>query len=445
MFLDFYKLRDQPFGVTPDPRYLYFSPGHREALASLFYGIETGRGFLSLVAEPGMGKTTLLFQLLQRWKGYVHSAFLFQTQCDSRDLIRYLLDDLGLKSNGGEDIVRMHSELNEFLYRETKAGRRVVVFIDEAQNLSDTVLETVRLLSDFEAPDQKLLQIILAGQPELARRLSRPGLAQLHQRIAIQARLDALPVGEVVRYVQHRLQVAGYEGPDLFTSGALELIADRSHGIPRLINNICFNALSLGCAMQYRQIDEATIKEAATDLSSIDFPIHRPMTPQRKAARAVSRELRPSLKSLYIRIRGKFLERRVFQTMVLLLALCSLGVYWGTRTRPATAQPSTLHTLNSASSAASPSLGAPSDRRVASTSDVLPSPANPRAVAEKASVQSFAYVIQPKDTLRDLCVSMLGRYDSDVLSEIRELNPNLRNPDHLDVGQEIRLPVSATK
>ena len=187
MFLDFYKLREQPFGMTPDPRYLYFSPGHREALASLFYGIETGRGFLSLVAEPGMGKTTLLFQLLQRWKGYAHTAFLFQTQCNSRELLRYLLDDLGLKGDG-EDIVRMHSELNDFLFREAKAGRRVVVFIDEAQNLSDAVLETVRLLSDFEAPDKKLLQIILAGQPELSERLLRPGLAQLRQRIAIQAR-----------------------------------------------------------------------------------------------------------------------------------------------------------------------------------------------------------------------------------------------------------------
>src|ERR1700756_2321646 len=156
MFLDFYRLREQPFGVTPDPRFLYFSAAHREALASLFYGIETGRGFLSLVAEPGMGKTTLLFQLLKRWKGFVHSAFLFQTQCDSKELIRYLLADLGL-NNDGEDMVRMHSELNEFLFRETKAGRRVVAFIDEAQNLSDSALETVRLLSNFEAPDRKLL------------------------------------------------------------------------------------------------------------------------------------------------------------------------------------------------------------------------------------------------------------------------------------------------
>src|SRR6266699_473071 len=215
MFLNFYGLREQPFGVTPDPRFLYFSPAHREALASLFYGIETGRGFLSLVAQPGMGKTTLLFQLLKRWKGYVHSAFLFQTQCDSRELLRYLMEDLGLDSQD-RDIVRMHTDLNDFLFRETKAGKRVVLFIDEAQNLSDSVLETVRLLSDFEAPDKKLLQIILAGQPELAQRLSRPGLAQLRQRISIPARLEALPASEVSRYVQHRLRVAGHEGPDLF-------------------------------------------------------------------------------------------------------------------------------------------------------------------------------------------------------------------------------------
>src|SRR5437870_6132640 len=178
MFLNFYRLREQPFGVTPDPRFLYFSPAHREALASLFYGIETGRGFLSLVAQPGMGKTTLLFQLLKRWKGYVHSAFLFQTQCDSRELLRYLMEDLGLDSQD-RDIVRMHTDLNDFLSRETKAGKRVVLLIDEAQNLSDSVLETVRLLSDFEAPDRKLLQIVLAGQPELEQRLMRPGLTQL--------------------------------------------------------------------------------------------------------------------------------------------------------------------------------------------------------------------------------------------------------------------------
>src|SRR5260370_7168855 len=223
MFLDFYQLREQPFGVTPDPSDVYVRPGHQEALASLFYGIEANRGFLSLVAEPGMGKTTLLFHLLQRWRGHVHSAFLFQTQCDSREFIRYLMNDFGLKSDG-EDFVRMHSELNEFLFRESLAGRPVVIFIDEAQNLTDTVLETVRLLSDFESAEKKLLQIVLAGQPELAQLLSRPGMAQVRQRIAIQAQLDALPAPEVVRYINHRFQVAQYLVTHLFTPATLLLM-----------------------------------------------------------------------------------------------------------------------------------------------------------------------------------------------------------------------------
>jgi type II secretory pathway predicted ATPase ExeA len=388
-----------------------------------------------------MGKTTLLFQLLQRWKGYVHSAFLFQTQCDSRELIRYLLDDLGLK-NSGDDIVRMHSDLNEFLYRETKAGRRVVVFIDEAQNLTDSVLETVRLLSDFEAPDKKLLQIILAGQPELAQRLSRPGLAQLRQRVAIQARLDPLPAAEVVRYVHHRLQVAGFEGTSLFTPGALELVAECSRGIPRLINNLCFNALSLGCAARLTQIDAAAVKDAAGDLS-IDSPVPKPMVPRQQAAPGATRDLRPSLESIYSRIRNNFLGRRLFQASALFLALSGLGIYLGARTRPATVPPSAVHGLNSTSSAAVPGAEPSSERSATGPTDGLPSHGMPQT-GDANSIRSFKYVVQPNDTLRDLCVSMLGRYDSVVLSEIRQLNPDLKNSDHLDVGQEIRLPMSAT-
>jgi type II secretory pathway predicted ATPase ExeA len=442
MFLDFYKLREQPFGVTPDPRYLYLSPGHREALASLFYGIETGRGFLSLVAEPGMGKTTLLFQLLQRWKGYVHSAFLFQTQCNSRELIRYLLDDLGLKSDG-DDIVRMHSQLNDFLYRETKAGRRVVVFIDEAQNLSDEVLETVRLLSDFEAPDRKLLQIILAGQPELSERLSRPGLAQLRQRIAIPARLEALPAGEVVRYVHHRLQVAGYEGPELFSPEALELIAIRSRGIPRLINNLCFNALSLSCAMQKRHVDAGVAKEAAEELS-VGLSAPKLEEPQ-QATRPVTSRFRYSLESVSNRLQGHLLGRRLLSTGVVLLAISGLGIFLGTRTHSATAQPTAVSDLKAADSGVVQRPESPSERRLAGAVIDQPFSNRPQTGAAESSIQSFTYVIQPKDTLRDLCISMLGRYDSNVLSEIRELNPTLKNPDLLDVGQEIRLPLSTAK
>jgi general secretion pathway protein A len=442
MFLDFYRLREQPFGVTPDPRYLYFSPGHREALASLFYGIETGRGFLLLVAEPGMGKTTLLFQLLQRWKGYVHSAFLFQTQCDSRELIRYLLDDLGLKSDG-EDIVRMHSELNDFLYRETKAGRRVVVFIDEAQNLSDTVLETVRLLSDFEAPDKKLLQIILAGQPELEQRLARPGLAQLRQRIAIQSRLEPFPASEVVRYVGHRLEVAGYTGNELFTREAFASIAERSRGIPRLINNICFNALSLGCARQERQIDSDLVKEAARDLA-MDAPFAQRTEQGRSLARP-GRGLAPFARYTYGWLRDGFVRRRLFETSAIILLFGGMAIYVGARSGSGTLRQLSVRHPNSESTAtaAGNSLtNVPSSTALVQNSSGQAIPQNSPA---RNPTPSYVYVVQPQDTLRDLCLSTLGRYDGAVLSKIRELNPGLKNPEHLHAGQEIRLPTSPTK
>src|SRR5712692_4935603 len=443
MVLDFYQLREQPFGVTPDPRYLYLSPEHREALASLFYGIETNRGFLSLVAEPGMGKTTLLFQLLQRWRGHVNSAFLFQTQCDSREFISYLMNDLGLGSDG-KDFVRMHAELNEFLFREALAGRPVVIFIDEAQNLADTVLETVRLLSDFESAEKKLLQIVLAGQPELGQRLSRPGMAQLRQRLAIQARLDALPATEVVRYINHRLQVAGYHGTELFTPGALGLIAERSRGIPRLINNLCFNALSLGCATQQKQITSEVIRHAAWDLSLGPLAPTRPV-PRQQSAPRFSPGLRQSLQAFSSLITDNLFRRRVFQMSVLSLLCGSLLIYFGVRSMAGTFRPSAaVYGDTQTTTAITGSEIWPAQRVMDPTADQQPYELQQTATHEN-SLSIFVYVVQPKDTLRDLCVSTLGRYDEVVLSQLQKLNPELRNPDHLEVGQKIRLPLNPLK
>jgi general secretion pathway protein A len=439
MFLEHYHLREQPFGVTPDPRYLYFSPAHREALASLFYGIETGRGFLSLIAEPGMGKSTLLFQLLQRWKGHVHSAFLFQTQCDSRELIRYLLEDLGLKSDG-EDIVRMHADLNEFLCRETLAGKRVVLFIDEAQNLSDTVLETVRLLSDFEAADKKLLQIVLAGQPELAQRLSRPGLAQLQQRIAVHARLESLPAAEVVRYVNHRLRVARYQGPELFTPAALALIAERSRGIPRLINHICFNALSLGCAMQSQKISSEVVREAIADLS-VDTKAPQPKLPQPQTASRAADGVRPAAPGFEFRMRENFFRRKVFRTSILSAVLGCMAIYFWTHTGIGKVQATPASLQNTVGASATPGAEREAETAVSASTGSVPFHESTRTSELENPLDSLTYVVQPNDTLRDLCVSILGRYDRKILAEVRKLNPDLKTPEHLDVGQKIRLPL----
>jgi type II secretory pathway predicted ATPase ExeA len=450
MFLEFYRFREQPFGVTPDPRFLYFSPGHREALASLFYGIETGRGFLSLVAEPGMGKTTLLFQLLKRWKGYVHSAFLFQTQCDSRELIRYLMEDLGLDSQD-RDIVRMHADLNDFLFRETKAGKRVVLFIDESQNLSDSVLETVRLLSDFEAPDRKLLQIVLAGQPELEQRFAKPGLTQLGQRVAVRARLEPLPRTEVIRYMNHRLRVAGYQGAELFTPEAAGTIVELSRGIPRVINHLCFNALSLGCAMRSRQIGPEIVREAAAGLR-LDSRDARPVKPQpmsnrvaspppqRQVAHAPGPSSAPSSW-----VKGLLSHQRVLQTSLLALPLLSLAIYLGARAGAGTVQKENPNEVLSPSVPANAIQKHASEAPVTTAYDESQPTDSRQSDWRQDSSNVFTYVVQPHDTLRDLCLSLVGRYDEAVQEQIHRLNPNLKDLKKLKPGQEIRLPLSPSK
>lgn len=265
MFLDHFGLQEQPFGVTPDPHFLYLSPSHMEALASLFYGVQTQRGFMALIAKPGMGKTTLLFHLLERLRGSARTAFLFQTHSDSREFLRSLVADLGFGEQD-DDLVRMNRKLNEILISEVRTGRNVVVVIDEAQNLPDSVLEAIRMLSNFEIPGRKLMQIVLAGQPQLADRLAGRNMVQLRQRISVLSRLKPFSASETVDYVDHRLRVAGHRGKPLFTPDALAIIHSRADGIPRNINNLCFNASTLAFANGQKVIDAPMLNEVLEDL-----------------------------------------------------------------------------------------------------------------------------------------------------------------------------------
>ena len=266
MFLDFYGLREQPFGVTPDPNYLYLSRTHGEALGALLEGVKADRGFMALIAEPGMGKTTILYRLLEELRDSARTVFLFQTQCDSREFFRYILSELGIKT-ARMGLVSMHNKLNEVLFSEMLAGRRFILVVDEAQDLEEPVLETIRLLSDFETPHAKLLGIILSGQPLLAEKLAQPALSQLKQRIAIVRRLEPLSADETAGYIEHRLEVAGFSGSHLFEPEALALIGEQSHGIPREINNLCFNALSLGEARRSPTISGEIAQEAIASVT----------------------------------------------------------------------------------------------------------------------------------------------------------------------------------
>jgi type II secretory pathway predicted ATPase ExeA/uncharacterized protein involved in exopolysaccharide biosynthesis len=264
--LDYYQLREQPFGVTPDSRYLFLNATHREALAALLYGLDTRCGLLALIAEPGLGKTTLLFQTLSQLREKAVTAFLLQTVSTPMDLLQSLLAALGIQERPGS-LIHLQLRLKEVLMEQSRRGKRVVVVIDEAQTLDNSVLELAHTLSSFETSGKKLVQIILAGQPQLAEEIASPGLEQLRQRVSIFARLQPFTREDTELYIDHRLRTAGYSSETpLFTPDALALITEYSEGIPRSINNLCFNALPLGCALRLKPIDRGVVDEVIAGL-----------------------------------------------------------------------------------------------------------------------------------------------------------------------------------
>jgi type II secretory pathway predicted ATPase ExeA len=278
MLSRYYGFREDPFGASPDSRCLYQSSTHCEALASLKYAYSSNRGFIALIASPGMGKTTLLFRFLEEIRHSARTAFIFDIdpQCEPREIVSFILRDIGIVP--GRDHAEMHEQLHLAVLAEAKAGRRFVVVIDEAQNLSDAALEVVRMLSNFETSRSKLMQVVLAGQPQLADTLMKPSLLQLRQRISTFCRIERLSVEQTKGYIDHRLKFVGYEGPPLFTAEAISQLTAASHGIPRNINNLCFNALSLCCAMGRKQVDGAMVAEVIADQQLIPEPTDAPAT-----------------------------------------------------------------------------------------------------------------------------------------------------------------------
>lgn len=271
MYERHFGLRMKPFAVTPDPRFLYAGRSHREALAALEYGIEQRRGFICLVGEVGTGKTTLLRALLEKLDVSVRTVLITHTTVDRVDLLRMILHEL-LIPHADLTRVEMIQVLNDFVLSELYARcPPPVIIADEAQNLSAEVLEEIRLLTNLEIGDTKLVQVILSGQPELDRTLAKPELRQLGQRIAVRARLKPLDPEETAAYIRHRLQVAGARELDLFSRGALRRVHERTGGIPRLVNILCEQALVNAFGANRRTVNEAILEESVRDLG-LDRP-----------------------------------------------------------------------------------------------------------------------------------------------------------------------------
>lgn len=265
MYLDFYQFRERPFNLTPDPRFLFYSERHREALNHMLYGVQERKGFIQITGEVGAGKTTLCRAFLERLGDEYTTALLLNPILTANQLLKAILAEFDVPvpyNNRAESLER----LNRFLLDELSADRDVVLIIDEAQDLTPELLEQVRLLSNLETDQVKLLQILLIGQPELKERLEGPDLRQLRQRITVRFHLPPLNRHETREYVDHRLRVAGPGKPPSFSAAAMRRVYRYSGGVPRLINAACDKSLLAGYAEGDREIEARHVRRAVRSL-----------------------------------------------------------------------------------------------------------------------------------------------------------------------------------
>lgn len=263
MYESFYGMTEKPFSIQPDPDFLYFGKRHSLAYAMLKYGVENRAGFTVITGEIGSGKTTLIRHLLNNLPDRVTVGLITNTQRNITEILELVMLAFGQPFSGISGLA-LYEDFQNFLIEEYRKGRRVILIVDEAQNLSPEVLESLRLLSNINADKHQLLQVIITGQPELKVILSKPELQQFAQRVAVDFHISSLSASEVPLYIVHRLEVAGRH-KKLFTIGACRCVAKFTNGIPRAINILCDTALMYGMAAEAAQIDEAIIEEVIRD------------------------------------------------------------------------------------------------------------------------------------------------------------------------------------
>lgn len=271
MYAEFYGLKELPFALTPDPRFIYFTPSHTEVMANLHYGIESGKGLVVVTGEVGTGKTTILRWMMQRLDRTVLVAYIFNPRLSVPEFYQHVATLLGVQN--WETKSDLLLGLGRALEARHSRGLRTVLIVDEAQGLSPHVLEEIRLLSNFESDTAKQLQIVLTGQPELREVLNNPDLRQLKQRIALRCVIKPLPtIEETERYITSRLLVAGAERTHIFSGAAIDFIYRCSDGIPRNVNNLCDNALLAGFAAGETTISRELVEEVAETFDMLPSP-----------------------------------------------------------------------------------------------------------------------------------------------------------------------------
>jgi general secretion pathway protein A len=434
MYESFYRLKKAPFHITPDPEFLFLGPTHKEALASIVYGVEKRKGFIVIVGEVGLGKTTILRSYLERVdKQHLKIIYVFNPNVPFAALLETIHQELGLDARPG-DVAAMVNRLHQALIEEYRQGRNVVLVVDEAQNMPVETLESLRMLSNLETSTDKLIQIALVGPPELEALLDRHELRQLKQRIAVRSTLAPLSATESLAYIRYRLEKAGAMSTDIFTRGALRRIVKHARGIPRLLNILCDNALITGLGYQKKPVTAAIVREVIADFQGK---------------------------------RGSQLWKWEVAALAVLVGIGGLLVVTPQilqpqprlENSPPRAVPPQLAPVSAASesSAVPPSLpsppGSPSPpdthgspktaQAAASQAQRVPAAAKPPAKGTWTVVATR--VVKPGDNLYRLAAEVYGSSGKKVLDAILRSNPGLKNPNVLLIGTRIQFPEVAEK
>jgi general secretion pathway protein A len=421
MYLKYYGLKKQPFHITPDPEFLYLSPSHKEAMSAIIYGIAQKKGFVAIIGAVGVGKTTILRSYLEKAeRKHLKLVYVFNPQLTFKELIKTIYQELGLEA-GRIGILEMINRLNETLIEEYKQGNTVVLIIDEAQNMPIDTLESLRMLSNLETSKDKLIQIVLVGQPEFKATLDLDRLRQLKQRLVIRSTIQTLTKTESLEYLKFRLKMAGGYPGSVFSAPALKQIINKAHGIPRTLNILADNALITGFGYQQTPVTAKIVREIIRDLDG--------------------------------RERSSFAHRWVSAALFLSLLVLMVGFGWAYRTtlfhkmeilfslsQDEPAQPKLpkvkTKTLPEANHKALP------EANVQRTQPEEPSQTKtrqPLTISNREALPKEKTVVRG-DTLTKLADEVYGKSDSEVLGLVRDKNPQISDPNLIHEGSIIMFP-----
>lgn len=406
MYESYFGFKKKPFNITPDPSFLYLSKKHREALAQLICSLREKKGFVVLSGEVGTGKTTILRSLLDRLDENCQVAYIFNTKISVVEFLKFICHDFGLQVSENSKIDYL-IKLHDFLIESHNNGKTTALIVDEAQNLDTSLFEEIRMLTNLETSSQKLLQIFLAGQPELDDILDQSELRQLKQRISTRYHLLPLDRHETKEYIRARMRVAGAKSPNCFTEGSIQEIYDYSRGIPRLINNICDNSLQIGYATDTPIIDEKIIRECVSDLR---------LEKNHKARRKTKADNK---------VRSSF----VIIFIGLLVAAVALSLSGKLSVPQSLSRP--LETVQSLFQ---------TPLRTEAKDAVLVKTEAPQDAGVAENPEIRIAIVKEGDSVSMIILREFGRLDLHLLEAVKRLNPEIKDINRIVVGQEIKLP-----